>query len=86
MANLTKILKEMGEDAFHAWQQMPPVGAAVSKKDLFNIIRNIDEASSFSTYGIRSINSGETPKLFGHVKPSKVWKRRSTWGLCTDKV
>ena len=80
MANLTKILKEIVEDAFHAWQQMPPVGAAVSKEDLFDIIRNIGDASSFSTYGIRSINSGETPKLFGHVKPSKVWKEDEVHG------
>jgi len=80
MANLTKILKEMGEDAFHAWQQLPPVGAAVSKEDLFDIIRNIRDASPFSTYGIRSIDSGETPRLFGHVKPSKVWKEDEVHG------
>lgn len=76
MPKLHRILKEIGEDAFSAWQRLPDVGSTVKKDDLFNILRDIEAGDFAGHLGLRSIQGGEPDALFKKIKPSKKWVER----------
>ena len=76
MANLSRLLKEIGGDAFSAWKQLPSVGTSASKADIYEAIKQIAENDPVGVLGIRSVPTGETLHLMGKVRPSKVWAER----------
>lgn len=76
MANLSRLIKEIGEDAFSVWKQLPEVGTASSKADILSTIKKIADNDPIGNFGIRSISDQEKPRLMGGVKPSKIWSER----------
>ena len=76
MANLSRLLKEIGEDAFSAWKQLPAVGTSANKADIYDAIKQIAENDPVGVLGIRSVPTDETLHLMGKVRPSKVWAER----------